>query len=199
MRFQIPAGGDAAKIGLSLCLLLSAISLAQAGPEIGQDRSVYTNTVLGFRYVPPSAMQDETKTARANVQADASQSRSGKALDLLLALASGSDDTSPSWQTITVESYPRQALSNLDDTAAVAKMSGWVLGLARPVPPTKMTVLSGQSFSVSVFGYQEGMIRRGAIVWTTIRKGSLLSFVFAGNSPEQIKAITETMKSLQFF
>jgi len=60
-------------------------------------------------------------------------------------------------------------------------------------------VISGQNFTVSVFGLQEGAVRKGAVVFTTIRKGKLLSFAFVANSSEQLKKLTESMKSVQFF
>jgi hypothetical protein len=161
--------------------------------------SVYANNELAFRYSPPSGMYDDTKSGRTDIRAQASLSRTGKAQDLLLSLISGTDDTSATWYSVIIEAYPRQALSNLDDADAEAKMSGWVLGLTRPLNPTKQTYISGQTFNVCVFGMQEGAIRKGAVVWTTIRKGSLLSFVFAANSSAQLKALTETMKTLQFF
>jgi hypothetical protein len=37
------------------------------------------------------------------------------------------------------------------------------------------------------------------VVWTTVRKDKLLSFAFVANSPEQLKALAESMKSVQFF
>jgi hypothetical protein len=46
---------------------------------------------------------------------------------------------------------------------------------------------------------QDGPIKKGAVVWTTIRKGQLLSFLFAANSPDQLKSLAESMKSIQFF
>ncbi len=42
-------------------------------------------------------------------------------------------------------------------------------------------------------------MREGAVVFTTVRKGKLLLFAFAANSPEWPKALTETMKPVQFY
>ncbi len=182
---------------LSMSVLMAAASIGQSSPT--HSVTVYANRSLSFRYTPPRRMQDETDRERASIRTQADLSRTGKAQDLLLALISGNDDFTPDWHSVTIEAYPRQALSDLNDAAAEAKMSGWVLGLARPIKPTEETVISGHRFSVSVFATQEGSIRKGAVVWTTIRKGKLLSFVFTANSPGRLKALTETMKSVQFF
>jgi len=37
------------------------------------------------------------------------------------------------------------------------------------------------------------------VAWTTIRKGQLLSFFFAANSPQQLRKLAESMKSVEFF
>jgi hypothetical protein len=63
----------------------------------------------------------------------------------------------------------------------------------------RSAVLAGQSFTVFVFARQEGTVKKGAVIWTTIRKGKLLSFAFVANSPEQLKALAESMKSVHFF
>jgi hypothetical protein len=60
-------------------------------------------------------------------------------------------------------------------------------------------VISGQEFAVSVFGVQGETAVKVAVVWTTIRKGELLSFAFVANSPDQLKTLADTMKTVQFF
>ena len=77
-------------------------------------------------------------------------------------------------------------------------MSAWVAenedsGIVRSV------ILSGQQFSISVFGQQEGSVNKVAVVWTTVRNGALLSFAVVWNSADQLKGLTESMKSVQFF
>lgn len=78
-------------------------------------------------------------------------------------------------------------------------MNTWVAGIISSLGTPRSVVISGQSFAVSVLGEQMGTIRKGAVVWTTIRKGKLLSFAFVANSPEQLKALTEAMKTVQLF
>jgi len=78
-------------------------------------------------------------------------------------------------------------------------MSAWVIGFADARPLPKSVVVSGQTFAVSVFEEQKGPIKKGAVVWTTIRRGELLSFAFAANSSEQLKAVAESIRSLRFF
>jgi hypothetical protein len=100
---------------------------------------------------------------------------------------------------LTIETYPRKAVADLDDASAEEKMSAWVAHSKDASALPRSVVLSGQSFAVSLFGVQEGTTKKGAVVWTTIRKDKLLSFAFVANSPEQLKRLTETMKSVQFY
>jgi hypothetical protein len=60
-------------------------------------------------------------------------------------------------------------------------------------------MLAGQSFVVSILGEQDGAIRKGAVISTTICKDKLLSFAFVANSPEELKILIETMKTVRFY
>jgi hypothetical protein len=91
------------------------------------------------------------------------------------------------------------AVADLDDASAEAKMSAWVANNKDASALPQSVVLSGQGFVVSIFGAQEGTTKKGAVVCTTIRKDKLLSFAFVANSPEQLKKLTESMKSVRFF
>ncbi|MFZ0320988.1 MAG: hypothetical protein WAL56_17810 [Candidatus Sulfotelmatobacter sp.] len=122
-----------------------------------------------------------------------------RALGLLLTMSSGPDNDMPGWHSLAIETYPRQAVADLDDPGAEAKMSGWVAGISGSPGMPRFVLISRQRFAVYAFGEQEGTTKRGAVVWTTIRKGKLLSFAFVANSPEQLKALAETMKTVQFF
>jgi hypothetical protein len=95
--------------------------------------------------------------------------------------------------------YPRTAVSEPEDTKAAAQMNAWVAHSKDASALPKSLVLSGQRFTVSLFGLQEGRIKKGAAVWTTVRKGKLLSFAFAANSPEQLNRLTRSMKTLEFY
>jgi len=163
--------------------------------------NAYSNVDLGFSYAPPKEMRDETIGGRADIRARAEALHTTKTLDLLLAMSSGPDVTTPAWHSLMIETYPRQRFSNLDDTSAEGKMSAWVAGFSGSTEKPRSVVIGGQSFAVSVFSEQDGTItiKKGAVVWNTIRKGKLLSFAFVANSPEQLRALAESMKTIQFF
>ena len=78
-------------------------------------------------------------------------------------------------------------------------MNAWVAHSKDTSTLPRDTVISGQSFTVSVFGLPEGTVRKGAVVFTTVRKGTLLSFAFVANSPDQLQKLTDTMKTVQFY
>lgn len=159
----------------------------------------YSSQELAFRYMPPGQMEDKTQHFREEIQKRAESSQARNKLHALLAMSTGGDDTDRNWGSVTIETYPRNAVTDQDDMQAEAKMNSWVAHSQEPYPVARPVVISGQQFAVSVFGVQEGTVTKGAVVWTTIRKGKLLSFAFAANSPEHLKALAESMKSVQFF
>lgn len=159
----------------------------------------YSNTSLGFRYTPPRGMVDRTEPFRSDIREQAKASGTINTLKALLAMSSGVDDSATKWGSVTIETYPRKAVSESNDVKAEVQMSAWVAHSHDESVPPQSVVISGQRFSVSLFAVQEGAVRKGAVVWTTVRKGELLSFVFAANSPDQLKALAESMKTLQFF
>jgi hypothetical protein len=186
-----------------LTLMLWVLSLSATGtvnPILKNGTAgSYSNSVLGFRYTPPHGLIDRTDGFQASIREEAKFAGTTKMLDALLAMSSGGDDTAASWGSVTIETYPRDAVSEPDDLKAEVQMSAWVVHSKDTSAPPKSVIISGQRFSVSLFATQEGPIRKGAVVWTTIRKGKLLSFAFAANSPEQLQKLTESMKSLEFF
>jgi hypothetical protein len=186
------------RLRIGLATIILGIALVESGRAADPAASVYSNQELGFRYTPPAGMQDKTAGARTAMQARAAALKTGKVFDLLLAMESSRDD-SPSWHSITIETYPRNALPEKDDLKAESQMNAWVAGSQEPQAPPKRMMLSGQTFAISVLALQEGALRKGAVIWTTIRKGKLLSFAFVANDPEQLKGLTETIKTVQFF
>jgi hypothetical protein len=191
--------------GIHMAPLLPALLLlvlpwgAMAQEKASSAGDIYVDRSLGFRYKLPGGMYDQTQGERAEIRARATERHVGKTFELLLGMTSGKDDLASGWHSLAIETYPRQDLGNLDDIAAETTMNAWVAGISSSPGTPRSVVLSGQRFSVSVFGEQEGRIRKGAVVWTTIRKGELLSFAFVANSPERLKALAETMRTVQFF
>jgi hypothetical protein len=184
-------------------VLLLALSLpivwAQAGHREPSPMRVYRNAELGFRYRPPHEMRDKTGPSTAELEDQARHLHIESRLELLLSMSSGPDDRAVGWHSLTIVAYPREEYSQLDDTSAKAKMSFWVGGATgSDGESARSVVISGQPFSVFAFGVQVDGVKKASVVWTTIRKGKLLSFAFAANNPEQLKALTQTMKTLQF-
>jgi len=186
------------------CVVVLALSLpilwAQAEHHEPSPVPGYQNAQLGFRYRPPHEMHDKTDSSAAVLEDQARNLHTESRLQLLLSMSSGPDDRAAGWHSLTIVACPRDAFSQLDDVSAEAKMSFWVGGASGSNPgPARSVLISGQTFSVFVFAVQLDGVRKGSVVWTTIRDGKLLSFAFAANSPEQLKALAETMKTVQFY
>ena len=62
------------------------------------------------------------------MQAKAAALNTKKVFDLLLAMESNQEEA-PSWDSLTIETYPRNAVPDLDNASAEAKMSAWVAGM----------------------------------------------------------------------
>lgn len=172
---------------------------AQANPvQTGPPPGVYSNKQFGFHYTPPGGMVDHTESSKRQIQKQATASEGIHVLSLLLAISSEPDNDA-NWASVTIETYPRSAFSEPNDAKAEAQMNAWVAHSKDVNALPKSALTSGQSFTVSVFGRREGSVRKGAVIFTTTRRGKLLSFAFATNSPERLKALTETMKTVQFY
>jgi hypothetical protein len=159
----------------------------------------YSNVSLAFRYALPDGMRDQTERSKLEIQEQTKASGTTEAASVLLSMSSEPDRDATDWGSVTIETYPREEFGNLDEISAETKMSAWVVGASSLPGKPRSVVLAGQNFVVFVAGKQDGSTRKGAVIWTTIRKGKLLSFAFVANSPEQLKRLTESMKSVQFF
>jgi hypothetical protein len=189
------------RIQLAALLLLPALAAFAQGikAQSTNDKAVYSNIKLGFRYTPPAGMSDTTAPSKQEIRAHASSARTSNTLGLLLGMSSGPDDTAPSWRSISIETYSRAAVSVLDDNSAEAQMTAWVAGRRSLDSPPHSVVLSGRNFAVAELEHHEGTITKYAAIYTTLRKGELLSFALGANSREQLKVLTESMTSIQFF
>jgi hypothetical protein len=192
-------GSAAVFLALGVLLVVPRAAAAQTGADSLPIGSVYTSTRLAFRYTPPLGMKDKTGRFRLQIQEQAKASGTTQTFSALLAMSSGANGDAPGWDSVTIETYRRSAVPELDDSKAEAQMSAWVAHSKDASALPRSVVISGQSFTVSVFGLQEGSVKKGAVVWTTVRKGKLLSFAFVANSPEKLMKLAETMKSVEFF
>jgi len=181
-------------------LIMSAVPIAAgAGTESDANLGVYLNKELSFRYSHPPGMKDETEATRAQLRVEVAKRQGKNSLTLLLALTNGASEISPALESLTIQTYLRSAVRESDDLVAEEKMSAWVLGFDGARAPARHFVISGQDFAVSAVASRQGNVRRGVVVWTTVRKGQLLSFAFVANSPNQLQKLAETMKTVQFY
>lgn len=185
---------------ISILLLLLCTPLTAQNAEFSTPiNPSYSNARLAFRYTPPSGMRDKTEDFRLQIAEGAKVTGKRQTLSALLAMSSGKDSSAPGWGSVTIETYPRDAVPEPDDSKAEAQMNALVAHSRDTGVLPKSAIISGQRFTVSVFGLREGAVRKGAVVWTTVRKRKLLSFAFAANSPAQLRELTESMKTVQFF
>lgn len=186
-------------------VVLLALSLPLLWAQGNEDKKpspvpAYQNNELRFRYRPNLEMHDKTGSSAAALEDQARHLHIENRAELLLSMSSDTDDRAASWHSVTIVAYPRSAYSNVDDASAEARMSSWVGGGSdSDTALGRKVIISGQTFSVSMFVVEVNGLRKGSVVWTTIRRGKLLSFAFAANSPEQLQKLTESMKTVQFF
>ncbi len=164
----------------------------------GLNERTYSNSTLGFRYTPPNGMRDTTVLSKKAMRERATALHQRATLGLLLSMSSGDDDTASGWHSLSIETYPRGALGSLDDAAAETRMSSWVGGRRSLDSQPSLLMFAGQNFVSSEFEKQEGTVTKFAAIYTTVRRGELLSFAFSANSADQLQKATESMKNLLF-
>ena len=71
-------------------------------------------------------MRDKTERFRLQIQEQAKASGTTHTLSALLAMSTGPDSAGPNWSSVTIETYPRSAVSEPDDAKAEAQMNAWV-------------------------------------------------------------------------
>src|SRR5712691_1489085 len=133
---------------LVMIALGTAAGQTERHPQSDSPKS-YSNASLGFRYTPPSGLRDQTKFLMSQIQKEEGSAGTANVHRVLLALFSTEEGEDPSWRSLTIETYPRSAISAPDDASAEAKMSAWLAHSEDANPSSnKLAVVSGQKFSV---------------------------------------------------
>jgi hypothetical protein len=94
---------------------------------------VYSSSELGFRYAAPVAMRDTTASAKAQIEARAAALHCRSSLSVLLAMASGPDDTASDWHSVEIQTFARASWSDADDFHAESLMNAAVARGGLPV------------------------------------------------------------------
>jgi len=168
-------------------LIVGTQTLTDGSPLIYED--------LGFRYTPPANLCDSTAYDRETVQEKAAALHTTKVLDVRLSLQSLSEDTAAGWERIGIETYPREKLSELNDRDAILKVSRWVARIAKEEAVREVKV-GDLHFTVLTFQLREGELVRLADVYTTIRRGRVISFSFSANSKSVLTRIEASIDSI---
>ena len=193
MRFP---GNDFLMRLINTILALGVLAARVVG-QASMAPSPITYPEFGFRYTPPGNLRDFTAFDKESVQQRAAALRATKVLTVVLSLQAASDDNSPDWNKIGIESYPREKLAGLSDRAAIAKMSIWVAGVGTAAGVPKEANIGGFHFTVSAFELREGQLVRHANIYTTILKGQVVSFAFTANSLDVLSQIERSINSIE--
>jgi len=187
---------------IALVLLAGATGLSCQTANNAQaklaTREVVSVPDLGFRYTPPPGLEEVTQPADREARNHAA-SHTGNTLDLLLDARSKKDDTAPDWHQVWVETYPRARWPKLTDFAAEEKMNVVAAGpRGSAVSKAQSVVVAGKTFVFSEFEDSEPPLLKHARIYTTICRTQLVSFIFVSNSADQVKAMEESLKTLEF-
>ena len=182
-------------------LIVAVCTVYAQSAELGAlTASGYSNSVLGFRYTPPSSLVlDQTSQARDNLQKRAAELHPTSSSSILLRLISGGADTAPDWASLAVMTYNRASWSDVDDFHAETRMNATMAGGALPIGDKPSITFSGVMFAASQFEIRQGALTKHATVYSTVRRGKLLAFAFSGNSAEIVAKDADSLKSLSFF
>ena len=178
---------------LGLLLVTSFTPVFAQGPPPAP--SEFTDSNLGFRYTPPPQMLDFTAIDRRTTRERAVAQGTTNTLTLLSSLRSGPDDTAADWRTIGIQTYPHEKFRRQNDRDASVKFSRSIAGNAKEVGQPSDVTIGNFHFVVSSFELREGQLTRRARVYTTVRKGLMLSLSFSANSLDTLDAIVSSMKT----
>lgn len=185
---------DSMPSALTLVLAL-LLPLAHAGQRSSTEGATFSNAELGFSFTPPLGMQDFTNSFK---EAARRQERVGDQwFSTLLWLASGSDTSAGDWAFSSIATFPRgRDKDNGDDVTA-----SFITNVALAHGTTKERVVikfSGYDFAVSRVE-RPATSGKYAIVYTTVRNETFLTFVFGGNDREKLeKMAAASMNTLKF-
>ncbi len=179
-------------LSTTLCLSCQTSSVTKTGVEALLVPS------LGIRYTPPSGMLDKTSTESRKLR-DRAAEYANKAAVPILDLSSADADNSPAWHQVWITLFPRAQMAGIADGDVKAKLSTALAGpRAKPVGDSQHITIGEQDFLVSEFVQEEPPLVKHAKIYTTVRKTQIVSFVFVSNSPIHVKAMEESLKSLEF-
>lgn len=161
---------------------------------------VFSDAQLGFRYVLPKGLIDETAYSREELRKrNDALGTSNNTLEILLRMTSGPPDTAPEWRAISVQTYSHSKFAGLDDPAVEAKMNGWMAGDGvKAIGDPKRESIAGEKFVVSNFEKSGPSHVKYARIYSTIRNGKLLGFAFTANSVDELKPLADGLETLEF-
>ena len=178
---------------LSLFMFTSFTTACAQEPPLAPPE--FTDSNLGFRYIPPPKMRDWTAIDRETIRARAAARGTTNTFTLLFSLRSGLDDTAADWRSVGIQTYPRERYRTLSDRDASVKFSRSVAGNTKEVDQPSDVTIGDFHFVVSTFELQDGQLTKRARIYTTIRKGLLLSLAFSANSSNTLDAIVSSMRT----
>jgi hypothetical protein len=186
-------------LSIVLLVLLGAPVWTQTNTSIGLENGVYSSLELGFRYRLPPGLSDETSYARESLQKKAADLHTSNTFDVLLRVTSGPDDSVPEWHAISIQSYSRAKFVDRADGAVEARMNQLVAGAGTSaVGKSERESIAGISFSTSNFEKSEPPLQKYARVYSTVRKGKVLSIAFTANLRESLDLLDESLRGLEF-
>jgi hypothetical protein len=184
----------------TLLLFLSVPLLSVDNTVSGFTDGVFSDAELGFRYILPKGLTDETSDSREELRKRAAAlGTSNNTLEILLRMTSGPPDTAPDWHAISIQTYSHSKFAGLDDRAVEAKMNGWMAGDGvTAIGDSKRVSIAGANFVVTNFERSEPSHVKYARIYSTIRNGKLLGFAFTANSVDKLQPLADSLETLEF-
>ena len=160
--------------------------------------SVFSDSVLGFQYTPPSNLRNLTKPENQLIRQMTEETNMIEGnVHCLLSLSSGADATAAAWHGIEIRSYPSAKVGKgLSHHDAASDFSNWVSGTGVMSKPADIQI-DGSPFFVSDFELKEGQVTKHVRVYATVLKGQALAFVFSANSARALNRIVGSIKTFK--
>ena len=165
--------------------ILSPGSFAQGRPS---SRKVFTSAQVGFRFLPPPDLLNIPlgKVGESNFP------------KLLLLCRSNLDNTVPDWRSLSVETYPRQAVDIPSDFYASMTIAKLIIGpSAQQMGKPTIATIAAFNFVISQFQLRDVRATKYGRIYVTILNGKILSFAFAADSTEALDKLASSLTTIK--
>ena len=170
---------------------------AHSGPQSSDSLTTYTNDDLGFSYTYPLQLVPNTTSFRRTLNARVTHQEQGIVLVLLSAFEAPIFGKAREGVVITAEDVAPnggnlEARENLRKATIALSMQGWTV-----LRENMSTEFDGQQFIRADYKHANPTMFQSVVC--TIRRKSILEFIFSAGNEEEVNQLLRSLGTIHFF